>query len=63
MGLQLIFAVETDKKCQSDWTYIKEIINRFYQYNNHIRLRVVFMKGKNNYNQHFVIREIEKKNR
>lgn len=32
MGLQLIFVVETNKKCKSDWIYIKDTIDRFYQY-------------------------------
>ena len=30
MGLQLIFVVETNKKCKSDWIYIKETIDRFF---------------------------------
>lgn len=30
MGLQLIFAVETNKTCKSDWIYIKDTISRFY---------------------------------
>lgn len=29
MGLQLIFAVETNKKCNSDWIYIKDTIEHF----------------------------------
>lgn len=49
MGLQLIFAVETDKKCNSDWIYIKDTIGRFYTYNHHIKLSVVYMNGKTNY--------------
>ncbi len=27
MGLQLIFAVESDKKSKSDWIYIKDTID------------------------------------
>ena len=26
MGLQLIFVVETNRKCQSDWKYIKSVL-------------------------------------
>ena len=33
MGLQLIFVVETNKHCKSDWIYIKDTIDRFYLYN------------------------------
>ena len=32
MGLQLIFAVETNSKCKSDWIYIKDTIEHFYKY-------------------------------
>lgn len=30
MGVQLLFAVETNKKCDSDWIYIKSTIEHFY---------------------------------
>lgn len=50
MGLQLIFVVETNKKCNSDWIYIKDTIDRFFDYNNsHIKLTTVYMNGKGNY--------------
>ena len=26
MGMQLIFVLETNKKCKSDWIYIKDTI-------------------------------------
>lgn len=32
MNLQLIFVVEANSKCKSDWIYIKETIEQFYQY-------------------------------
>ena len=34
MGLQLIFVVETNKRCKSDWIYIKDTVDHFYEYNN-----------------------------
>lgn len=47
MGLQLIFVVETNKKCKSDWIYIKETIEKFYDYNQaQVKLSVVYMDGK-----------------
>lgn len=50
MGLQLIFVVETNKKCKSDWIYIKDTIDRFYQYNQaQVKLSTVYMNGKGNY--------------
>lgn len=50
MGLQLIFVVETNKKCKSDWIYIKDTIERFYQYNQtETKFSPVYMDGKGNY--------------
>lgn len=50
MGLQLIFVVETNKKCKSDWIYIKDTIDYFYQYDpTQTKFSVVFMDGKGNY--------------
>lgn len=59
MGLQLIFVVETNKKCNSDWIYIKETITHFFDYDNsQVRLSVVYMDGKTKYNKKE--KEIEK---
>lgn len=50
MGLQLIFAVETNRKCKSDWIYIRDTIDRFYEYENtRIKLTPVYMDGKGKY--------------
>lgn len=50
MGLQLIFVVETDKKCKSDWIYIKDTIDRFYQYDQaQVKFSPVYMGGKGKY--------------
>ena len=47
MSLQLIFVVETNKKCKSDWIYIKETIDYLYQYNQtKVKLSPVYMDGK-----------------
>lgn len=32
MGVQFIFVVETNKKCNSDWIYIKDTVENFYVY-------------------------------
>lgn len=51
MGIQLIFVVETNKKCNSDWIYIKDTIEHFYVYERtRVKLSVVYMNGKGNYN-------------
>ena len=50
MGLQLIFVVETNKRCKSDWIYIKDTIDRFFQYDQaQVKLTPVYMDGKGNY--------------
>lgn len=50
MGLQLIFVVEANKKSKTDWIYIKETIDRFYNYDvAHLKLSTVYMDGKNKY--------------
>lgn len=50
MGLQLIFVVETDNKCKSDWIYIKDTIEYFYEYDRtDIKLSPVYMNGKGRY--------------
>ena len=50
MGVQLIFVVETNKKCNSDWIYIKETIEHFYLYDRiKVKLSVVYMDGRGNY--------------
>lgn len=50
MGLQLIFVVETNKKCKSDWIYIKDTIEYLYQYDRSQHLFTpVYMDGKGKY--------------
>ena len=50
MGLQLIFVVDTNKKCKSDWIYIKDTIDRFYQYDQtQVKFSPVYMDGKGKY--------------
>lgn len=51
MGMQFIFVVETNKKCNSDWIYIKDTVDNFYVYERaQVKLSVVYMDGKGNYN-------------
>ena len=62
MGVQLIFAVETNKNCNSDWIYIKDTIEQFYEYDRtQLKLSVVYMNGKGNYkNKEKDIRSLSK---
>ena len=51
MGLQLIFAVETNKNSNSDWIYIKDTIEYFYEYQRtQVKFSIVYLDGKGNYN-------------
>lgn len=50
MGLQLILCVESEKSAGTDNIYIKETINRFYEYGNEYRFSFINMNGKSNYN-------------
>lgn len=59
MGLQLIFVVETNKKCKSDWIYIKDTIEHFYQFDDaHTKLSAVYMNSKSRYKSKSVEKEI-----
>lgn len=50
MSLQLIFVVETNKTCKSDWIYIKDTIDYFFEYDRTaIKLTPVYMDGKGKY--------------
>lgn len=50
MGLQLIFCVETNKSCKSDWIYLKDTIEFFYHYDRtFFKFTPVYMDGKGNY--------------
>ena len=50
MGMQIILCVESDKRAGTDNIYIKETINRFYEYGNELKISFVNMGGKSNYN-------------
>lgn len=61
MGCQFIFVVETNKACNSDWIYIKDTIEHFYAYNRtKVKLSVVYMDGRGNYNSKKKEKEIQK---
>lgn len=52
MGVQLIFVVEANKSCKSDWIYIKSTIDYFYKYDRtKLKLSPVYMDGKGKYKQ------------
>ena len=61
MRIQLIFCIETDEHCKSDQIYIKDTIERFFNYDNSmVKFSYVFMGGKGNYKTKAVAAKIEK---
>ena len=60
MGLQLVICVEANAKSQSDYIYVKDTIEKFYQIGgSSVKLSPVFMNGKGNYRSKGVQRNIE----
>lgn len=60
MGLQLLFVVETNKKCKSDWMYIKDTVDKFYLYDKaHVKLSTVYLDGKTKYKDNGKKKEVE----
>lgn len=50
MGVQFIFVVETNKKYKSDWIYIKDTIDYFYEYERtQVKFSPVYMDGRGKY--------------
>lgn len=61
MGIQLIICMETNKKCKSDYCYIKDTIETFYNYDQaHTKFTKVYMDGKGKYRKKSVVNEIKK---
>ncbi len=59
--LQLIFCVETNKQSDTDFLYIRNMIDRFYDINgSHILLKPVYLGGKGRYSTKGNKREIDK---
>lgn len=61
MSLQLVFCVETTKKCKSDEMYIRSIFRKCLEETtkSDVKLSFVYMGGKSMYNDSSVIKQIE----
>ena len=56
MRIQFVFCVETDEHCKSDQIYIKDTIERFFNYDNSmVKFSFVFMGGKGKYRTKSVV--------
>ena len=61
MGMQLIFCVEADAVCKSDFIYIKQVIRNFYSIDYvNVRVTPVYMDGKGNYASPKINRTVKK---
>lgn len=61
MGHQLIFCVETNQNSNTDWIYIKELIDYYYIITNEISLKQVYMGTKSKYKSNKVKNDIARK--
>lgn len=59
MGKQIILCVEASKQALTDAIYIKEVISRFYEIDQSVKLSFVYMNGKTNYCSRSVQRNIK----
>lgn len=59
MSIQLLFCVEADKRSKTDWVYIKSVIDKYYEINNSISIKPIYMGGKTNYRRSKIITEIK----
>ena len=61
MSKRLLFCVETTKKANTDYAYIKETVNRFYVLSEKDVLRSIPMNSRTRYNSKSVQMEIQRK--
>lgn len=60
MYKQLLFCLETNKRAGTDWIYIKETIDNFYNLPNTVKLSQIYMGSKTKYNSKEIIDQISK---
>lgn len=62
MDKQLLFCVETNKRANTDYIYIKETLDFYYEYDNHkVSIKPIYMRTKTKYNSKVVQKEIADK--
>lgn len=61
MGIQLLFCVETNKRANTDYIYIKDTIDKYFILNNEVKLTPVYMTSKMKFNSKDVIDTIQRK--
>lgn len=63
MAIQMIFCLETNKRAGTDYIYIKEILDNWYQLSNQVKLTPIYMGTKTKYQSKDILREISQKKR
>lgn len=61
MAKQLIFCLETNKRANTDYIYIKDTIDFLYQKDNQIKISPIYMGTKTKYRSQDVLKEIKLK--
>ena len=61
MNKQLIFCLETNRKANTDWIYIQELLRKEYPPNASVKFTPVYMGSKQKYNSKGVKRDIKEK--
>lgn len=61
MAIQMILCLETNKRANTDYIYIKETIDYLYLKSNQIKINIVYMNTKSKYCARDVLKEISRK--
>lgn len=61
MAIQMILCLETNKRANTDYIYMKETLDYLYQKSNQIKISIVYMKTKSKYCSSGVLKEIGRK--
>lgn len=63
MAIQMIFCLETNKRADKDYIYIREVLDYLYQKSNQVKITPIYMGTKTKYQSRDVLREIKQKTR
>lgn len=61
MAIQMILCLETNKRANTDYIYIKEVIDHLYQKSNQVKISLVHMGTKTKYRSKDVLKQIAQK--
>lgn len=61
MAIQMILCMETNKRANTDYIYIKETIDFLYQKSNKVKISPLYMNTKTKYKSGDILKEIAKK--